>query len=419
MQLFDDEFADRLPVRRARRRPRSSPRSRYRSGASAGWCSTGSSTTSSPRPSRSRSAPRTSCPGIDFTNDPLLQGRNFSYLDTQLKRLGSPNFTHLPINAPKCPFAHFQQDGHMAMRQPGRPGQLRAELVAGDAGGPREDPASGFQTFAERRTGDEAARPLRELRRPLQPGAPVLRQPDADRAAAHRRRVRVRAEQGASGPTSARGWSPTCATSTRTSPPRVADGLGSTELPDAATPAAGADHRPRRRRRRSASCATARRRSRAASSACSSPTAPTPTLLAALRRGARRRRCDCSSSSPRSRRRRRSATAAASRRDQKIDGGPSVLYDAVVDRSPRPTGAAHAGRGRRGARTSCPTRSRTASSSATSPPRSRCSTRPAWPAELDAGFVALDAKKGVPRLRRAVPGPALLGSRAGAQGAAV
>ena len=57
-------------------------------------------------------------PGIDFSNDPLLQGRNFSYLDTQLKRLGGPNFTHLPINAPKCPFAHFQQDGHMAMRNP-------------------------------------------------------------------------------------------------------------------------------------------------------------------------------------------------------------------------------------------------------------------------------------------------------------
>ena len=41
-------------------------------------------------------------PGIDFTNDPLLQGRNFSYLDTQLKRLGSPNFTHIPVNAPVC-----------------------------------------------------------------------------------------------------------------------------------------------------------------------------------------------------------------------------------------------------------------------------------------------------------------------------
>ena len=57
-------------------------------------------------------------PGIDFSNDPLLQGRNFSYLDTQLKRLGGPNFTHIPINAPKCPFAHFQQDGHMAMHNP-------------------------------------------------------------------------------------------------------------------------------------------------------------------------------------------------------------------------------------------------------------------------------------------------------------
>ena len=57
-------------------------------------------------------------PGIDFTNDPLLQGRNFSYLDTQLKRLGSPNFTHLPVNAPKCPFATFQQDGHMATVNP-------------------------------------------------------------------------------------------------------------------------------------------------------------------------------------------------------------------------------------------------------------------------------------------------------------
>jgi catalase len=42
--------------------------------------------------------------GIDFSDDPLLQGRNFSYLDTQLKRLGSPNFTRIPVNASKCPF---------------------------------------------------------------------------------------------------------------------------------------------------------------------------------------------------------------------------------------------------------------------------------------------------------------------------
>jgi catalase len=86
-------------------------------------------------------------PGIDFTNDPLLQGRNFSYLDTQLKRLGSPNFTHLPVNAPRCPFAHFQQDGHMAMRNP--VGRANYEPNSwGGAGGPREDPKRGFQTFA-------------------------------------------------------------------------------------------------------------------------------------------------------------------------------------------------------------------------------------------------------------------------------
>src|SRR5690349_6749194 len=60
-------------------------------------------------------------PGIDFSNDPLLQGRNFSYLDTQLKRLGSTNFSQLPVNAPRCPVAHFQRDGHMQTSlQPGR-----------------------------------------------------------------------------------------------------------------------------------------------------------------------------------------------------------------------------------------------------------------------------------------------------------
>src|SRR5689334_3618242 len=56
-------------------------------------------------------------PGIDFTNDPLLQGRNFSYLDTQLSRLGGPNFTQIPVNTPKnAAVANFQQDGHMTMR---------------------------------------------------------------------------------------------------------------------------------------------------------------------------------------------------------------------------------------------------------------------------------------------------------------
>jgi catalase len=82
-------------------------------------------------------------PGIDFSEDPLLQGRNFSYLDTQLKRLGSPNFTHIPINAPKCPVMNFQQDGHMAMHNPR--GRANYEPNSwGEHGGPREDPQRGF-----------------------------------------------------------------------------------------------------------------------------------------------------------------------------------------------------------------------------------------------------------------------------------
>lgn len=52
-------------------------------------------------------------PGIDFTNDPLLQGRLFSYTDTQLSRLGSPNFHEIPINRSIAPVYNNQRDGHM------------------------------------------------------------------------------------------------------------------------------------------------------------------------------------------------------------------------------------------------------------------------------------------------------------------
>jgi catalase len=85
-------------------------------------------------------------PGIDFSDDPLLHGRNFSYLDTQLKRLGSPNFTHLPINAPRCPVMNFQQDGHMAMRNPVGRANYEPNSWGAD-GGPRENPEIGFKSF--------------------------------------------------------------------------------------------------------------------------------------------------------------------------------------------------------------------------------------------------------------------------------
>jgi catalase len=55
-------------------------------------------------------------PGIDVTDDPLMQARLFSYLDTQLTRLGGPNFAEIPINRPVCPVANHQQDGFHRQR---------------------------------------------------------------------------------------------------------------------------------------------------------------------------------------------------------------------------------------------------------------------------------------------------------------
>jgi catalase len=95
---------------------------------------------------------------VDFSNDPLLQGRNFSYLDTQVKRLGGPNFTQIPINAPKCPFHHFQQDGHMAMLNPKGRVNYEPNSWGGADGGPRESPETGFHSFPA----EEKGRKVRE-----------------------------------------------------------------------------------------------------------------------------------------------------------------------------------------------------------------------------------------------------------------
>ncbi len=135
-------------------------------------------------------------PGIDFTNDPLLQGRNFSYLDTQLKRLGGPNFTHLPVNAPKCPVAHFQQDGHMAVTNPVGRINYEPNSASGEARGPREDPDGGYRSFPSTEAGAKArvrsetfADHFSQARQFLISQTPVEQEP-------HRRRVRVRAVQG-------------------------------------------------------------------------------------------------------------------------------------------------------------------------------------------------------------------------------
>ena len=81
-------------------------------------------------------------PGIDFTDDPLLQGRLFSYLDTQKSRLGTANFHQIPINAPKCPFQNMQRDGQMQMLVPKGRASYEPNSLAqhGEVGGARETP---------------------------------------------------------------------------------------------------------------------------------------------------------------------------------------------------------------------------------------------------------------------------------------
>lgn len=92
-------------------------------------------------------------PGIDFSNDPLLQGRLFSYLDTQLSRLGSPNFHQIPVNAPKCPMRNFQRDGHMQMQVP--TGKAANEPNSLDDGSPRESIEAGFTSFPAEESGQK------------------------------------------------------------------------------------------------------------------------------------------------------------------------------------------------------------------------------------------------------------------------
>ncbi|MFI0397384.1 catalase [Paracoccus jiaweipingae] len=103
-------------------------------------------------------------PGIDFTNDPLLQGRLFSYLDTQKSRLGTTNFHQIPVNAPRCPFANMQRDGMMQTMVPkGRANYEPNSLAqAGEDGGPRET-GTVFHTHEDNtELGNDPAQKLRQ-----------------------------------------------------------------------------------------------------------------------------------------------------------------------------------------------------------------------------------------------------------------
>jgi catalase len=81
-------------------------------------------------------------PGIDFSDDPLMQARLFSYLDTQLTRLGGPNFAQIPVNRPVAPVRNHQQDGFGQQQIPTTPANYHPNsladgcpMVAGTSGG--------------------------------------------------------------------------------------------------------------------------------------------------------------------------------------------------------------------------------------------------------------------------------------------
>ena len=115
-------------------------------------------------------------PGIDFTNDPLLAGRIHSYVDTQIARLGGPNFHEIPINARS---RRSQQPArrHAPAGHPPRARGLRAELAR------RRLPVPGrrarVRVLPRADPRGQGARQAGEVRRPLHPGDAVLEQPDA------------------------------------------------------------------------------------------------------------------------------------------------------------------------------------------------------------------------------------------------
>ena len=88
-------------------------------------------------------------PGIDFSNDPLLQGRLFAYTDSQLARLGGPNFHELPVNRPLAPVHNFQRDGRHRMTLPKGQVSYEPNSLANGSEFRVDGGQQGFQSHAE------------------------------------------------------------------------------------------------------------------------------------------------------------------------------------------------------------------------------------------------------------------------------
>ncbi|WP_434388941.1 catalase [Melittangium boletus] len=94
-------------------------------------------------------------PGIDFTDDPLLHARNFSYLDTQLTRLGGPNFNQLPINRPLAPTHNNQHDGFQRHSIPAGKANYSPNSLGGGCPFLASQEQGGYRHFPQKVTGEK------------------------------------------------------------------------------------------------------------------------------------------------------------------------------------------------------------------------------------------------------------------------
>ena len=187
LQIFTEEQAERVQLRRARRdqdRPR-------RAGAG----DAGRPHGAQPQPGQLLRRDRAGgvlhgahrARASTSRNDPLLAGRIHSYVDTQITRLGGPNFHEIPINAPVAPVHNNQRDG--MHRQAIPRGRVAYEPNSLGGGCPFQAGARRASSpFPQPIAGRQGARQAGEVRRPLHPGDAVLRKPDAGREGAHRPR---------------------------------------------------------------------------------------------------------------------------------------------------------------------------------------------------------------------------------------
>ena len=188
LQVFTEEQADALQLRRARRRPSSCPRNWCRCRRSAAWCSTATRTTSSPRPSRWPSAPRTSCPASTSPTTRCWPGASTRTSTRRSRRLGGAELPRDPDQRAARAGAQQPARRHAPPGDPPRPRRLRAELAR------RRLPVPGRRARASCRFPQPIAASDKVRGKPEKfadhytQATLFCEQPDAGRAGAHRRR---------------------------------------------------------------------------------------------------------------------------------------------------------------------------------------------------------------------------------------